>query len=92
VEPAAGNEGSLAHAVAGAITVVVAWRRLQHLVSLRSLLGSERLSPIEKSHKWARATVKTSLKLPTRRPEAADESAMPPIKGTAWGHSGVKTT
>ena len=50
MEPAAGNEGSRAHAVAGAITVAIARRRFQHLVSLRLLLGSVYLSPIEKSH------------------------------------------
>src|SRR5580704_8986703 len=44
MEPAAGNEGSRAHAIAGAITVVVAPLRFQHLVSLRWLLGSVSLT------------------------------------------------
>jgi hypothetical protein len=47
MEPAAGDEVSRAHAVAGAITAVVARRRFQHLVSLRSLLGPVCLSPTE---------------------------------------------
>jgi hypothetical protein len=38
MEPAAGDEGCRAYPVAGAITVVIAPRRLQHLVLLRSLL------------------------------------------------------
>ncbi|MGC1891455.1 MAG: DUF1214 domain-containing protein [Stellaceae bacterium] len=39
MEPAAGDEGRRAHAIAGAITVLVARPRLQPLVSLRLLLG-----------------------------------------------------
>jgi hypothetical protein len=40
VEPAASDEGSRAHAVAGAITVAFNWAAVQHLVSLRLPLGS----------------------------------------------------
>jgi hypothetical protein len=39
MEPPAGNKGSRAHVVAGAITVVVARPRLQPLVPLRLLLS-----------------------------------------------------
>ena len=40
MEPAAGDEGSRADTVAGAITIVVARRRFQYVGLLRLLLGS----------------------------------------------------